>query len=118
MSIRWVEHRGRRILYHDMRNLSGKEAIESIELLGSEVAASPTRVLVLSNFEGASASRDWMSHAKKLGKGVFAAKVEKGATVGVSGVQGVLLEGYEVFTGRSVKNFKTEAQALDWLAKD
>lgn len=118
MSVKWIEHKGKRILYADFRGLKGEAAIETLDLLAKAVSESPTKVLLLNNVEGGSASPEWMARVKELGKEVFAARVEKTAAVGISGVKALLLEGYEKFTGRTVKAFKTEAQALEWLVKD
>jgi hypothetical protein len=59
-----------------------------------------------------------MARVKQLGKEVFAIKVDKAAAVGIGSVKAVLLEAYNKFTGRDLRTFKTEAEALEWLVKD
>lgn len=118
MRVEWIQHKGQRILYADFHGLQGEPGMETLELVAKEAAASPEKVLILYNFEGAAANRAWMSRVKQLGKEVFDAKVERAAAVGVTGIKVILLESYEKFTGRTLKTFKTEAEALEWLVKD
>ena len=115
---KWMEHKGKRLLYADFSGLQGEPGMELLEMVASEVAASPGKVLILYNFEGAAANRAWMRRVKQLGKEVFDAKVERAAALGVTGIKVILLESYEKFTGRTLKTFKTEAEALEWLVKD
>ena len=118
MKSRWIEYKGKRILYADFRGQKGQEGIDTLELGAKMAAASPTRVRMLNNFEGAAGSPEWMARVKQLGKEVFDLKVEKDAVVGITGVKGVLVEAYNKVTRKGVMPFKTEAEALDWLVKD
>lgn len=118
MSVKWVEHKGKRILYVDFRNLDEEGMIAQLDVLAKEIANARGELRVLNNFEGTSATAKFMSHAKQTGKEKVGTKVAKSAAVGITGVKEVLLVGYNRFTGRNLESFKTEAQALDWLAKD
>lgn len=115
--VKWIEHNGKRILYADFSGLQGQPGMDVLERVARDAAASPEKVLILYNFQDAAANRAWMSRVKQLGKEVFDAKVEKAAALGVSGIKVILLESYEKFTGRTLKTFKTEAEALEWLTR-
>ena len=119
MRVRWIEYKGKRILYADFRGLRGdEEGIETLELAARRAASSPIKVLMLNNYEGATASPEWMSRVKQLGKEVFDLKVEKDACVGVTGVKLLLLEAYNKVVRKGTVPFKTEAEALEWLVKE
>jgi hypothetical protein len=118
VSVKWIEHKGKRILYVDFRGLEEKEMIQTLDALAKEIAGSRGELLVLNNFEGTRATAGFMSRAKQTGKDKVGTKVAKSAAVGITGVKEVLLVAYNKFTGRNLMSFKTEAQALDWLAKD
>jgi hypothetical protein len=118
MTVKWIEYKGKRILYADFRGQTGKEGLATIELGAKMAAASPTKVLMLSNYEGATATPEWFARAKQLGQEVFDLKVEKDAVVGVTGVKRVLLQSYNMVTKKGVVAFNTEAEALEWLVKD
>lgn len=118
MGVKWIEYKGKRILYADFRNQKGQEGMDTLELGAKMAAASPTKVLMLSNYEGATASPEWMARVKELGKEVFDVKVEKDACVGIGGLKRVLLDSYNKVTRKGSVPFKTEAEALDWLVKD
>ncbi len=115
--VRWIEHQGQRVLYADFSDLQGQPGMDVLELVAKKVAASPGKVLILYNFEGAAANRAWMSRVKQLGRELFDAKVERAGALGVSGIKLILLESYEKFTGRNLKTFKTQTEALEWLVK-
>ena len=117
MAVQWLEHKGDRILYLDCRKLAPLEQIALLEKAAEVLAASPMKVRVLANVQDVYLTSEFMTTMKRLGKGVFALKVEKTAIVGVGGAKSVLLAGYNAATGRQMVSFKTEDKALDWLAK-
>lgn len=118
MSVKWVEHKGKRILYVDFRGLEEDQMIAQLDVLAKEIANSRGELRVLNNFEGARPTTKFMSRAKQTGKERVGTKVAKSAAVGITGVKEVLLVGYNKFTGRNLMSFKTEKEAMDWLAKD
>jgi hypothetical protein len=115
----WIEHQDKRILFVDYRGQETPEAM--IHVLEEEIsvdAASPTKVLVLANFEGTSGSVEYMARVKKAGKEIRNQKVQKTALLGITGLKVVLLDGYIRFTGdEHIRAFDTEAEALDWLVE-
>jgi hypothetical protein len=118
MSVKWIDHKGKRILYVDFRGMDEHQMIAQLDVLAKEIAQAPGELLVLNNFEGASATTKFMARAKQTGKDRVGTKVTKSAALGITGVKEILLAGYNRFTGRSLVPFKTEAEALEWLVKD
>lgn len=117
MSVKWLEQKGNRILYLDCRNLGPAEQIELLEKAAEILIASPPKVRVLANVQDVYLTSEFMTTMKRLGKEVFALKVEKTAVVGVGGAKSVLLMAYNTATGRDMVSFKTEAKAIEWLTK-
>lgn len=118
MGLKWMEHKGKRILYLDFRGIDGEPAIQQLDELAAEIDRTPGEILIMINFEGTRATTRFMSHAKQIGKSKVEPRDIRSAAVGITGIKEVLLEGYNKFTGRSLRNFKTEAQALEWLVSE
>ena len=118
MSVKWIEYKGKRILYSDYRGLTEELGIENLELEAQMIAASETKALVLNNYEGTTATPDFMKRAKELGPTVTEPNTAKNAALGITGLKELLLRAYNAFTGAKVRPFKTEAEALEWLVQD
>jgi hypothetical protein len=56
-----------------------------------------------------------MERLQVLGKEVIERKTKKGALIGVMGIKKLLLKGYNIFTGGSLKAFNNEESALEYL---
>lgn len=113
MSVEWIEYKGKPILFVDFRALRDEQVVENVELEAQMLAESPTKVLVLANVEGATIAS--LEAIKRLGKDRISPRVAKSALLGVTGLKGILLRGYNTFTGSSARSFPTEAAALEWL---
>jgi hypothetical protein len=121
MPIKYIQHKGKTILYIDYSNLTGEKAKDAIALLdeaAKEMRTWTQKGLVLSNFRNTKANTEFMSYAKKLGKEVFAEKLRKSACIGITGVQSILLQAYNAFTEDKIAPFATEEEAKEWLIKD
>lgn len=118
MSLKWMEHKGKRVLYADFRGIDGEPAIQQLGALAKEIDGTPGKLLIMINFEGTRATTKFMSHAKQFGKNTVAPRDIRSAAVGITGVKEVLLKGYNKFTGRILRSFKTEAEALEWLVSE
>ena len=116
--IKWIDHKGKKIMYGDYRGLKTiEEMLQTLDEAISEELASPTKVLVLANFEDSFGSPEFMGHLKQVGKEMLP-KVQKTAVLGITGVKGILLNAYIRFTGdENIRTFDTEAEALDWLVE-
>lgn len=112
----WIEHRGRRVLYDDFRDVADpREALELIRRAREMVAAEPPRsVRILTNVAGAhfdsaviQAMKDFAAHNTPY--------VVASAVVGLSGLQRVAYRAVTLLTRRNIPAFDDETAALDWL---
>lgn len=115
MPISIIEHKGKQIIYVDYKETTSPE--EMIKLFHESAAFYQTmqgQQLFLTDFAGVKADGDFMKEVKKLGKEVFT-RTEKAATIGLTGIQQILLNGYNRFTGKNVRAFGSKLEALDYL---
>ena len=118
MPVKYIQYKGKTILYVDFRNLTGDECMA---VLDDEAKAMQTWTkpgLILSDFHNSKGSTEFISHAKKLGKEVFTAMEKKTAAIGITGIQNILLQAYNTFAKDKIVTFATEEEAKEWLIKD
>ena len=117
MRVTWKTHKGKQILYVDYSGLNTKEMIQLLHDSCDVLNKLNNAVPLLANFENTTADTEYMNEVKRLGKQVITAKASKTALLGITGVKGVLVQGYAFFTGeKNLKSFSSEPEALDWLA--
>ena len=120
MPAKWMDSKGKRILYVDFRKLSSREILLQMKESDDMVVASPTKVLYLGNIEDAAVSREVMAQLRKYADKSIRKKFERLAVVGVTGVKKVFLDAFVTMLDKSgvqVKSFKTEDDALKWLVE-
>jgi hypothetical protein len=115
MAVKWIDYKGKRILYVDFRKLYEEQVLANDELVIKFIKESPTKVLILANVEGAAISS--LEKIKEASKKEVTPKVAKSAIVGITGLKDILLRAYNSFTGSSAHAFATEQEAMDWLVK-
>ena len=100
MSINWIEHAGRKILYVDYRNcMTQEDMIDQLD----EVTEPIERA-------------DFMSKAKQHARDVYVKKDARHAIVGIVGFTRMLLHGYIAFSGsQHTRLLATEDEAKKWL---
>lgn len=118
MPVKYIQYKGKSILYCDFRNMTGDEGIQVLDDEAKAMATWTQKGLVLSDFSNAKGSSGFMAHAKKLGKEVFAAKTLKAAAIGITGIQMVLLQAYNAFSADKLVPFGSEEEAKEWLIKE
>ena len=122
MQISWREYKNKKYIYVDYRGCMKEQA--SLDLLYQEVEMlkqlpENEKTLALANYEGAFATVGFMKEVKRIGKEVLVNKIKKTALLGVDGFKTVFVQGYTLFTGdTSLKCFKNENDALEWLIAD
>ena len=113
-----MDHEGKRVLYADYRGLKPDQIDSLARETDAELAASPVKVLFLSNIEGAIVTTETMRNVKKSAGSVLRDKVEKIAVVGVTGVKKVFFDAFVMALGKTnARSFRTEKEALDWLVE-
>jgi hypothetical protein len=118
MPVKYIQYKGKTILYCDFRNQTGDEGIATLDDEAKAMETWTQKGLVLSDFHNSKGSSNFMAHAKKLGKEVFAPKTHKAAAIGLSGLQMILLQAYNTFSKDKLVPFDTEEEAKEWLIKD
>jgi hypothetical protein len=114
MPVSWIEHSGKRILYADYRNQSGKELLQTLDAELAEMRRAGKGVLLLADFRGASANDEFMSKGKAYGK-ELRDLTHKSAAIGISGMKKILLSAYNTFTGDKLKPLDSEDEAKGYL---
>ena len=118
MPVEWIDHKGKRILYADYRGLKPEQVDSLARETDAKLAASPVKVLFLSNIEGAIVTTETMLNVKRSAASMLREKVEKIAVVGVTGVKKVFFDAFVKALGKTnARSFRTEKEALDWLVE-
>jgi hypothetical protein len=118
MPVKWMDHKGKKILYADYRGLKPEQIDSLARETDAKLAASPMKVLFLTNIEGAVVTTETMLNVKKSAGSVLRDKVEKIAVVGVTGVKKVFFDAFVIALGKTnARSFRTEKEALDWMVE-
>jgi len=118
MSISWITHKGKKILYLNYKNKTKEEMIQMLEDAAKIYRESKEKILSIDDFEGTFVSDEFMKKAKELAKEVFSLKRKKGAVLGITGVKKILLISFNSFSADKLYPFNTKEEALEFLVKD
>lgn len=115
--VRFITHRGRRILLIDLSGLQKTEEIlQEIETTRRFVAQEPpASVRTLSCVKGARYTPPVMDALKEL-TAHNKPYVTAAAVVGMEGLHRVLFRAVVLFSRRNMETFQTMEEARDWLA--
>jgi hypothetical protein len=116
--VRFITHRGKRILLIDLTSCSAEDVIERLTQVQRMVTAQPRNsVLTLCDLAGAQLSRAAFTRMKEVA--VFDRPYVKRATlVGAESLPKVLYEALKTFSRREFHRFETREEAMDWLVKE
>ena len=120
MPVTWMDHNGKRVLYIDVRQASGKQFVAEMDVSMEMLWAQSDKVPYLANIEDATVSTEVMQWIRKHGPN-NAKRMSKLAVVGVTGVKKVFMDAVEVIFSKvavPARSFKTEQDALEWLVKE
>jgi hypothetical protein len=122
--IRWEEHKGKKILILDYSGLHAikpeekKELLETIQKAVDLSATLTTKACYLTIATDGQADNDVLGALKEFA--AFTNKkqiVEKECVVGITGIQKILLNAINLFSGGKLRPFDTVEEAKDWLAE-
>ncbi len=120
MEVKWIEYNGKKVLFSNYEGCKTSE--EMINILYKEVEIlehQENKTLVIANYNNSFGSNEYMSILKEMGKTVLSKKIEKTATMGITGFKEALFKSYIFFSGqKNVKLFYDKESALDWLTED
>jgi len=116
--IRFIDHRGKKILLADISNCTPRE-VEKLALLVPSFVTSEPRgsVLLLADFTGAEFDRIAIDRLKEAT--VFdRPHLKRSAWVGIENLPAIFFEHIKNFSQRDLPTFKTREEAMDWLVGD
>ncbi len=116
--VKFIEHRGQRILVQDLTNSASVEENIGIFDRTREIilAQPPKSVLLFTNVTNAHYSTEAVDHMKKFSLTV-GPYIKASAATGVSGIKRIVFQSLLKLTGREIKLFETAGEAMDWLAR-
>jgi hypothetical protein len=116
MSISFIEHRGKKILYADYSNCkTPQETIELLEQTRAFYLGSNEMYLCLNNFSDAPSNTEYIELAKKYAKELFDNRNIKEACFGLTPIKKILLGAYNLVVKDKIISFQTKEEALNYL---
>lgn len=119
MGVTWIAHKGKRILFSNYEGCKTSEEMINILLQEVEILKKQeNKTLVLANYTGSFGSEEYMKVLKEAGIETLSKKIEKTATMGITGIKEAFFKSYIFFTKqKNVKLFHDRDEALDWLTQ-
>jgi hypothetical protein len=117
-SLKWIQHKGKRILYTDIASQNTEELLDIVERTKKEFANEPLNsVLCLCNVEGGKINTEINQGVKGLVK--FIDPYSKSiAVIGLEGLQKILFNSVLMFTkSKKLSTKNSREEALDYLAE-
>ena len=113
--IRFINHRGKKILLVDFSSCSANEAEQIARRVPDIVTVQPrSSVLLLADFTGSSLDREAIRAMKETA--VFDKPyIKKSAWIGTSNFPEEFRREIKSFSGRELPTFETREEALNWL---
>jgi hypothetical protein len=116
--IRFVEHKGKRILLLDFSCATAPEMLPLLMQVQTTVAQQrPKSVLVLADYLGAEVDHRVAIRIKEV-LALDRPFVKKAAWLGTEHIPHALIENFHIFSQRETATFKTREEALEWLVRE
>jgi hypothetical protein len=116
--VRFITHKGKRILLADCSNCSSEQLIELAQFVPAEVTTEPRgTVLLLADLTGAQFDRKSID-AMKPALVFDRPHLKRSAWVGAEALPKVFHEHLKAFSQRDLPIFRTREEALDWLVEE
>jgi hypothetical protein len=115
--IYFLEHNGKKILYHDLRACTADECVKILEEAKLFITSLPVdnSLLGLNDVRDAKINTAVIQAAKEYAK-IAKPYSYKSAIVGVDGLKNIMLQGIIQFSNLNIAQFDTIEKAKDWLA--
>jgi hypothetical protein len=118
MSIDWITHKGKMILYINYAGLAPEEELEQIrKATQTLVDTNNNSNLTLTDMRNALLNRNFVELAKEQGR-ISRHYTKKAAILGVDGIRKILLKAVNSFSGNPRVPFATMEEAKDWLVEE
>ena len=116
--IRFIEHKGKRILLVDFTNANAHDMLLLLEELRETVAQEPRGSLItFSDWTGATVDHAVAMKVKEV-LTLDRPFVKKTAWVGTESIPHAFMENFHTFSQREIVTFKTREEAMDWLVAE
>lgn len=116
--IRFIEHKGKKILSLNFSHATAPQMIPLLDKVKTTIAQQgPKSVLALADYTGAEIDH---SVAMKIKEVLTLDRpfVKKSAWIGSEHIPHALMENFHFFSQRETVTFKTREDALDWLVEE
>ena len=118
MSIEWLDHKGKKILYIKYTGLSPSEKLDQIDKAVKILSEThKTDNLTLTDMSETFVDEEFLNKSKEQGK-ISKNYTKKAAIVGIEGIKKLLLKTVNAFSGNPREPFNTIEEAKEWLIKD
>ena len=114
MTIEWITHKEKQILYSDYRGKSEEQRIAQLREEADIILAQDAGVLLLHNIDGILASKPIMSALKEQ-QATVQPHLARSAVTGVRGLTLVFLAAVNRFSKSGMRAFGSIDDAKDWL---
>ena len=119
MSLSFIHHNGKKVLYIDYSNCkTPQETVAVLEQVRNEYLRTTENYLTLNNFTNAVSNNEYMDLVKKYGKEVFDARTVRNAGLGLTGIKKILLSAYNITVKNKLIPFDSREEALEFLTKN
>jgi hypothetical protein len=120
-AVRWLEHRGKRVLYIDLRRAPDEGALlglfeEARRFGAADYERARSKHPVLVDFTGVEISEKLMEGVNALGRS-SSHRLGRMGVIGLTGIKRIFLTAYNLYTGQMVRPFETIDEALEWLTE-
>ncbi len=113
--VRFIEHKGKKILYIDFSNCSEEESLDVIEQGKKEVKSQPENsLLTLTNVNKTKYNSKVVGAFREFTKG-NKPYVRAAAIIGLSKIKKMIFKAVKEFSQRPLQEFSDEEKAKDWL---
>lgn len=118
MSLSFINHKGRKILYIDYSQCkTPQETIDVLNQVRDLYLSTTESYYTLNNFTNAPSNNEFMDHANKYGKEIFDARTIKNTAIGFNPIKKIMLSAYNLIVKNKLIAFDTKEEALEYLAK-
>ena len=116
--IRFVEHKGKRILLEDFSNVKNDDELEPLIWEAEKIVHQqpPKSVLVAVDLTNSHFGPKTSQASKTVTKG-NEPYIKASVLIGMNKMMEVVLGSLRMITGRAIVSFSTREEAFDWLAK-
>lgn len=118
MRVKWIENKGKKILFEDFSKLNGDEMLDVLSQATEVLKQLRSPVPILGDYTDSFPSTKFMEELKKQTK-KYDHLIEKTASIGITGMKKILAKGVSAITGQRFETqyFNTLEECKDFLSQ-